>query len=90
MTRRAHDELGWQPRYTDLQANYPYLARNYRRMETELKPLAEALASGHDSDRTAFSAFYRRFYAYIDRESAEVDARLAALARPAAIAGATP
>lgn len=88
--QRRFDAIFAQPRYTDIEANLRYFAALYRRIEAERRPLAEALASGHDTDGAAFSAFYRRFYAYIDRETAEVDARLAALARPPRIAGAMP
>ncbi|MGH7032432.1 MAG: hypothetical protein ACREFL_01720, partial [Stellaceae bacterium] len=88
--QRRFDAIFAQPRYTDIVANLRYFAALYRRIDAERRPLAEALENGHESDRAAFSAFYRRFYAYVDHESAEVDARLAALARPAAIAGATP
>jgi len=81
--QRRFDAIFSQPRYTDIEANLRYFADLYRRIKTERRPLAEDLRREYASDRAGFTAFYERFYAYIDRESAEVDKRLAMLERPA-------
>jgi hypothetical protein len=88
--QRRFDAIFAQPRYTDIDANLRYFADLYRRVQAERRPLAEDLRRETASERTGFAAFYARFYAYIDRESAEVEAQRAALAQPAAFAGARP
>lgn len=85
--QRRFDTIFSQPRYTDIESNLRYFAALYRRVKSERRPLADELRQGHETDRAEFSAFYQRFYTYIDRESAEVDARIAALARPTSLAG---
>jgi len=85
--QRRFDAIFSQPRYTDIESNLRYFAALYHRIKSERQPLAEELRQGHETDRAEFSAFYQRFYAYIDRESTEVGARIEALAQPASFAG---
>lgn len=80
--QRAFERILADPRYLDLRANLVYFSTVYQRIKTERKPLgwyfqADRKIPGPDAD--SFPAFYKRFYTYIDHESAGVDAKLAAL-----------
>jgi hypothetical protein len=69
-----------EPRYTDLRANLAYFRDLYARIARQRRPLADA----GGAERSAFAAFYARYYSYIDRASATVNAALASLNASAA------
>src|SRR5213076_1658449 len=72
------------PRYLALRTNLTYFASQYERIKADRKPLAWYLDQGRKIPAPGaddFRAFYQRFYQYIDRESAAIDAKLAALDR---------
>jgi hypothetical protein len=69
--QRHFREIFSEPRYTDLDANLRYFAALYHRIEAERKTSATQSAG--------FADFAAQYYAYIEREAAAVDARLAAL-----------
>jgi hypothetical protein len=68
-----------EPRYSDIQENLRYFAQLYRGIQADRRPLSWHLArrSGQPQDeRDEFSSFYIRYYDYIARQSAKLDALL--------------
>lgn len=64
------------PRYYDLKANDDYFRPRYRAILASKKPLSLYLAhmaQKSEAERSAFSAFYNRYYDYIDREFARLE-----------------
>jgi len=80
--RRFHAIFA-DPRYTDLRANLDYFAALYAKVKAELA--TEARASTAD-----LGAFETRYARYIDRQAADVRAKMQALDRLPAIAATTP
>jgi len=76
-----------EPRYTDVEANLRYFASLYQRVSAERQPPGHYFAAAPPAERQDFAVFYARFYDHIDREAAAVDAQLAALHNPPALAG---
>jgi hypothetical protein len=80
--QRDFETILGDSRYLDLRTNLTYFAALYQRLKAERKPLDWYLADGRripGPGAQDFPAFYQRFYQYVDRESAAVDAKLAAL-----------
>ena len=70
-----------EPRYTDLEANLRYFADLYRRIEASHRPRAEVAARRPPAEEASFGQVYDRYYRYVARASAAIDADLAMLAR---------
>jgi len=71
-------------RYTDLRANLAYFRDAYARIAHARRPVAEEAHDKAGAEGDAFAAFYVRYYSYIDRASATVNAVLASLNASAA------
>jgi hypothetical protein len=77
--QRNFDAIFSAPRYTDIRANLSYFAALYRRIKAARRPIEPEAGSVDASASGSFAAFSARYYEYVDRESALVDARLSAL-----------
>ena len=73
--RRFHTIFA-DPRYTDLRANLNYFATLYRKIGADK---AREVQDTQQYKTPAFADFTTRFYNHINRETASVDAKLAAL-----------
>jgi hypothetical protein len=81
--QRDFDAIFAEPRYTDLRANLGYFAGLYAKVKTEL-------ATEPPSSAGDFAAFETRYARYIDRQVADVGAKMQALDRMPAIAASAP
>lgn len=82
--QRDFEAILGDSRYLDLRTNLTYFAGLYQRLKAERKPVDWYLAQGRkipNPGPEGFPAFYQRYYQYLDREIAAVDAKLAALDR---------
>jgi hypothetical protein len=66
------DRFYAEPRYTDLAANLAYFAELYAHIAAKRRPVETYAADFQPDDFKNFSAFYRHYYAYIDRQAAKV------------------
>jgi hypothetical protein len=76
------DAIFRDPRYFDIEQNLGYFAGLYHGLDAGRQPLATWLRRDEFRDpdaRSRFTDFYDRFYAYLDRQSAVIDAKLARL-----------
>jgi hypothetical protein len=69
-------------RYVDIRANLTYFAELYTRIRRERKPVEAYLNVVAPEERPAFTEFYARFYDYVDRSIARVNAVMAVLDGP--------
>jgi hypothetical protein len=72
------------PRYTDLRANLAYFRGLYAQIAGARRPSEDEVRDRDGTERQAFAAFYARYYSYIDRAGATVNAALASLTASAA------
>jgi hypothetical protein len=83
--RKRFARIFSEPRYTEIRANLDYFAARYRKINQQRQSLrreaGDAASGAADSLATAF---YARFFAYVDGETARVDAAIKSLdqARP--------
>ncbi len=80
--QRDFDAIFAEPRYTDLRANLDYFAALYSKVKAELAAKPKPSAGG-------LGAFTARYAQYIDRELADVGAKMQALDRMPSIAATT-
>jgi len=85
--QRRFREIFAEPRYNDIRANLRYFAALYRTIEAKRQPLADDLGGEAPREQAAFADFYARYYAYVERDAARVEAELAALDARPAVAG---
>lgn len=64
-----------ESRYTDIEANLRYFSALYRQIEAQRQPFEVRQVD----DDTSRATFYARFYDHIERDAAQVTARLAVL-----------
>jgi hypothetical protein len=83
--RRHFREIFSESRYFDLRANLRHFAALYAGIQAARRPLERYLDAHRDmtpEDQQRFARFYDRYYRFIERESAAVEARLARLDAP--------
>lgn len=81
--QRDFDAIFSEPRYTDLRANLDYFAALYDKVKTELARKPKPAAAD-------FAAFEARYARYVDRQVAEIGAKMQALDRMPAVAASAP
>ena len=80
--QRRFDTILDHPRYSDIERNMDYFWTLYGQLAAQRKPLAAWLARDEfdpPAARQRFTDFYRRFYAFVDRERADISQKLARL-----------
>lgn len=76
-----------EPRYTDIRANLRYFASLYRQIQAAPRPTAQDVERTDASGPGDFAGFSARFYDYVGREAAWVDAQLDGLDKSPADTG---